>query len=1013
MLVRRSLLGASVFALAIWAVVWGCQSSPPETNDTTAVSIDSVQQVLAPFETARSPSAADSARLRQFADAVLARADTLASPHPDSARVVLQKALRASRSLADSARLAKSFAEIGRTHAYQSHYDTALEHLRRAASINRAQGHRKPLSDNLSFLGLIWGRRGHYEEALTHHRDARSIAREIGWQEGEAQALSDIGIIHARQGRFEEAGEHWEQSLAVRREIGDREGIAQTLGNLGLLHKNQGHYERALAYYRKTQSLQREMGNQRDLAKTLGNLGVVYKNQGRYEEALAHYQASLSIHRDRGNESGVAATLNNVGSVYENQGRYEKALDHYRKSLAIKQDIGDRNGVANTLNNIGSIRKRHGEYEEALERYQESLSIKREIGDREGVAKTLNNVGIIHRNRGEHGAALKWHREALAIQREMEDRDGIAATLGNIGEVHRDEDQHEEAIRHYRRALQLDREMGRQAEIASALEALGALHLDQGRLRTATDTLSRAVQLAEEVRRNATSPEARRALLSTQIESYRSLATAHVRAGRPDSALRSIERARARLLADRLADSVRTDTARPVPPVSTLRREIDSTEAALLYTNTHSRLPLTALVVTQDSTYARELPESRILGAVERRYAESLEQLRDERGPLLQSLGPASVSQPEESPKLASSIRLYRHRLTQVEGADSMQTDLARQFHELLVSPLDDLLRAKERWTIVPSGALSYLPLEVLRDSTGGHVIERTHVRYTQSLTVLHQLRNREWAPSRRPLLAVGGAAYGAPPSSEETPLLASARGDSALRSGEQASTLLRAAERRLEQGRSPRSAYRRLGYTEWSELQGTEIEARKLKRAVGAGTRIFTGGEATEERIRRMSENGNLSRYRHVHFATHGIVVPEAPQLSALVLAQDDTSERAVEDGYLTMQEIADLRLQADVAVLSACQSGLGRIMAGEGVVGLSQAFLRAGANATLVSQWRVLDWSTQQFMTAVYRRATTQDVSVAEASTHVKRAFIEGVFGERNTDPLRWAPFVYYGRE
>jgi CHAT domain-containing protein len=132
------------------------------------------------------------------------------------------------------------------------------------------------------------------------------------------------------------------------------------------------------------------------------------------------------------------------------------------------------------------------------------------------------------------------------------------------------------------------------------------------------------------------------------------------------------------------------------------------------------------------------------------------------------------------------------------------------------------------------------------------------------------------------------------------------------------------------------------------------------------------------------------------------------------MVLSQVGASDsRAARDGYLTMREIADLNLKADVAVLSACRTGLGRIVAGEGVVSLSHAFLRAGANATLVSQWRVLDWSTQQFMTATYRRAQADTTSFAEAVTQVKREFITGRFGERNTDPLRWAPFVYYGRE
>jgi CHAT domain-containing protein len=156
------------------------------------------------------------------------------------------------------------------------------------------------------------------------------------------------------------------------------------------------------------------------------------------------------------------------------------------------------------------------------------------------------------------------------------------------------------------------------------------------------------------------------------------------------------------------------------------------------------------------------------------------------------------------------------------------------------------------------------------------------------------------------------------------------------------------------------------------------------------------------------------LRQYRRVHFATHGAAVPEAPGLSALVLSQAGASDSlAARDGFLTMDEIARLRMRADVAVLSACQTGLGKVVAGEGVVSLSHAFLRAGADATLVSHWKVLDRSTQQFMAAVYRRSRKTDTSFLEAVTEAKRAFIAGHHGPKSTDPLRWAPFVYYGRE
>ena len=175
-----------------------------------------------------------------------------------------------------------------------------------------------------------------------------------------------------------------------------------------------------------------------------------------------------------------------------------------------------------------------------------------------------------------------------------------------------------------------------------------------------------------------------------------------------------------------------------------------------------------------------------------------------------------------------------------------------------------------------------------------------------------------------------------------------------------------------------------------------------------------MTGTEASESMLHRMSDTGRLGSYRYVHFATHGVVVPEVPELSALVLSQRGASDRrGARDGFLTMPELATLDLRADVAVLSACQTGVGPYVAGEGVISLAYAIFRGGANAALVSQWRVADTAAREFMTEVYRRAGRSQTSFSEAVTQAKRAFIRGEHGRMNADPARWAPFVYIGDE
>ncbi len=789
---------------------------------------------------------------------------------------------------------------------------------------------------------------------------------------------------------------------------------AAIVGDIGTTHHYQSQYQKALTHYKKALRVSRDAGNRTEAATSLHNIGILYLRMGRYQKAVAHSREALSLYRTLDYQRGIAAAAGNLGGAYKNQGLYEQALRYYRESLSIEREIGNRSGVATTLNNLGIIRRSQGHYEEALQHYRESLSIKREIEDQDGVATTLNNLGVVYAKQGQYEEAQDHYRESLAIKRKIGNRAGVASALANLGDVYQAQNQSQEALRHYYQALELNQEIGRRPKVALNLRNIGTVRLEQGRVAAARDTLNQAVRLAETLRLRATSPDARRSLLATQIEAYHALTTGHVRAGRPDSALHAVEQARARLLADRLAGTASGDTTFAVPPIAELRRTLEANEKALLYANAGSKWPLTALAITRDSVYARELPDSTIRADVKQAYPARLQRLRRQEGPLAAAAGDAPAGD-DGLPSLAETIRLYRYYLVRDEADSSIQQDLARRLHALLVGSVEASLPAHDELLVVPTGALGYLPFETLRDSTGRHLVQNKHVRYTQSLTVLRQLQARDRPPPERSLLAFGGATYAPNSEARSEALIATAQANTPSSVGaQQAVTLFRNAERQLERGQSPRQAYAQLGYQTWTNLPGTKTEAERLGGIAGTEATVLTGESASEQTIREMSDDGRLAQYRRLHFATHGVAVREAPDLSALVLSQTNASDSlAAEDGYLTMEEIAGLNLQAEVAVLSACQTGLGRIVAGEGVVSLSHAFLRAGANATLVSQWKVLDKSTRQFMTAVYERARNEDTSFAEAVTQTKRAFIAGEYGETNTNPLRWAPFVYYGRE
>ena len=201
-------------------------------------------------------------------------------------------------------------------------------------------------------------------------------------------------------------------------------------------------------------------------------------------------------------------------------------------------------------------------------------------------------------------------------------------------------------------------------------------------------------------------------------------------------------------------------------------------------------------------------------------------------------------------------------------------------------------------------------------------------------------------------------------------------------------------------------------------------------------GAKVFEKNDVTESRVKALSDSGELARYKVIHFATHGLAVPEFPELSALVLSQLKKGN-AGEDGYLRMGEIAQLKLQADFVNLSACETGLGKVYGGEGIVGLTQSFLISGANGVSASLWTVNDRSTMIFMVGVYQLVNEKGMSFAKAMTEMKRAFIRGEITTDSYDsktgkikfstsepkptkakfqsysnPFYWAPFVYYGR-
>jgi len=345
----------------------------------------------------------------------------------------------------------------------------------------------------------------------------------------------------------------------------------------------------------------------------------------------------------------------------------------------------------------------------------------------------------------------------------------------------------------------------------------------------------------------------------------------------------------------------------------------------------------------------------------------------------------------ETTPNLKILAKVYLNMLKNSKVSRFEYHELSKILYSTIIEEEKSISNSKTKLIIAPDPIISNIPLETLIDQNGKYLVETLDISYIQSYTVLKLLRERNYTNTESKLLAFGGINYSnndfTKIKDDEIELLINLRSNT-----NQYST---------------NDIFGSLGYSDWKPLPGSLEEINSIKGEFPQAE-IFSGKNASESFIKSLSKNNELKKYNIIHFATHGVVMPDLPQLSSIILS---SSQNENEDGYLTVNEIAQLEINADFVNLSACETGLGKVYAGDGVIGLTQAFMEAGANGVLVSLWPVEDQSTAIFMTSVYAKIA-DGFTYSFAITDTKRDFISGKYGEEYKKPYYWAPFVYYGK-
>jgi CHAT domain-containing protein/tetratricopeptide (TPR) repeat protein len=995
------------------------------------------------LEEARPTVAGDEERVATERAAADARQRSFCEKVEDKRRALedLRQVLAAWRRLGDAEGEAVALNDLGKLQITLGENQEATALLQQALALARTLRDRREEARALGQLGRVLRRTGgDRAEVLALYEGALRLARELGDGAGEGEVLYNIGVLHADQGDAKTASSYYQQALTVQEAAGVLAPQALSLAAIGLVARDQGDAARALDCFNRGLELARGSGEGSTQAYLLYSTASFHLRRGEMQRAIELFTEALDLYRAQGDRTQEARVLMNLGSANSNLGDLDRALDDYQKALDLHREGGDRDGEVIALLYQGAVLQVRGDTAGAVARFTTALETARATGYTPGLAQALLDLGRAELALGHAAEGVRWLEEALALNEKIGNTLGRAMTLIKLGSAAHTLGDDTRAAGQLREALDLGRGMQYFVVECGALAALARLERDRGDLPAARAAIEEALHLVDSVRSKVASQQLRVSFLASRQADYAlhldilmRLHAADPAGGYLPAALASSEQARARGLLDLLAEG-RIDVRRGI--AEDLKQREDEIDGRISAYQTQMLADLSA--GTWDGVKATRLEGEMKQAAEDReeldweirrrnpRYAavrnpsplrpEEVQALLDERTAFLEYAvgeersylfvvtreGLTSYTLPPAA-RLAEEVRRIGSGLEKPgRRGFGVYVDVARELYRELLTPAGAVLAGKTHLVVAPDGPLHFLSFEALLTRDPGaaqgfaelpYLIGDKSVTYVPSASVLAELaepRQRAAASSGAP-----GAPSGAEPLqfvgfADPVPAVAGGAGAAGAPGG---GLVARAG---LRDG-SLAAALPGLG-----RLAQSRREVAGIAGLYGPGAaRLYLDGEATEENVK---DNELLRHARRIHFATHGLLDEKQPELSGLLLSRGAGSR---EDGLLQVYEIFNLQLDADLVVLSACDTGLGTMVSGEGLVGVTRALLYAGARSVVVSLWQVDDASTPDLMAGFYRHLD-QDADKTES---LRLAKLEMIRQGRFSHPYYWAPFILIG--
>lgn len=838
----------------------------------------------------------------------------------------------------------------------------------------------------LTMLGYVYNQLEQNQKAIEKYQESLSFYRAAGDKKGEATSLLHLGLIYTTLSDMEKALDNYVQALVLFRAAGDRQGEAVALSTMATLHIFLGKPEDSLTYYNKALESFRAADLPEGQALALTGLATLYNEAGQPEKAREAMEKALSVSRAAGYRHGEALALAALGFLDSYLLDIPKAIESYEQALPLFRAEHDRLGESVTLHGLCVSYISSRTYERGFEYCAQSQALVRSIGDRQTEAMTQMHIAIGERNRG----------NLLAAQTAIE------SAIANVESVR---------ARVVNPEFRLSYFAGSQNYYEFYIDLLMLLHKQHP--NDGYD--GKALQATERARA--------RSLLDTLTE-----ANADIRQG-VDSALLQRERETQRKLNSRAQSQMQllsqphseSQAAAIAEEIEALIKDLQQVETEIRRTSPHYAALMQPRPLTLKEIQTQVLDPDTLL----------LEYSLGEERSYVWAVTTTSINSHELTNRAEIETAAHRfydllsvrniriqgetngQRAVRVAQSDAEIPEAAASLSRMVLAPVAGQLGNK-RLMIVADDALHFVPFGALPVTSGSASSTNRQRRATRPLIEDHEIIN---LPSASTLAVIRSEVAGRNQAPRSVVALADPvfmRNDERVKRSIDRDATGKAlkldgqAVRGEIIDRQLVKATEDTGVASYGlyvpSLPGTRQEAEQIVAMVPTNERQLALDFAAS---RETATSAELSQYRYVHFSTHGLLNSVHPELSGLVFSL--VNERGEsQDGFLRAHEIFNLKLAPEVVVLSACQTGLGKNIRGEGLVSLTRGFMYAGAPRVIVSLWGVSDSGTTELMVRFYRGVLQESMRPAAA---LRAAQVSLMNDKRWASPYFWAPFTLQG--